>query len=259
MIWLGTLVLVSLSALLVFLGRGAIGSESVRRGVSVIWDVIAFWPRSVHPFVPPPYSQRAVADLRRRISWHLGTLRDPDVPLPDPPASRVVVAAHSQGSLIAVAALLWLTPEERARVGLVTFGSQLRQQFVRAFPAHVDISVLAWLWSRYDGRWRNLYRDTDAIAGPVLSWDHSAERHGQQPQSRRINGWDHAYDDEIDEASGRRCCGPDWRLLDPTPSDIAQMTSAVATLRGHGDYPADPDWARVVAEVLPPLGVFPRV
>jgi len=259
MIWLGTLVLVSLSALLVFLGRGAIGSESVRRGVSVIWDVIAFWPRSVHPFVPPPYSQRAVADLRRRISWHLGTLRDPDVPLPDPPASRVVVAAHSQGSLIAVAALLWLTPEERARVGLVTFGSQLSQQFVRAFPAHVDISVLAWLWSRYDGRWRNLYRDTDAIAGPVLSWDHSAERHGQQPQSRRINGWDHAYDDEIDEASGRRCCGPDWRLLDPTPSDIAQMTSAVTTLRGHGDYPADPDWATVVAEVLPPLGVSPRV
>ncbi len=65
--------------------------------------------------------------------------------------------------------------------------------------------------------------------------------------------------DEIDEASGRRCCGPDWRLLDPTPSDIAQMTSAVATLRGHGDYPADPDWARVVTEVLPPLGVSPRV
>lgn len=253
MIWLGTLVLVSLSALLVTLGRGAIGSESVRRGVSVIWDVIAFWPRSVHPFVPPPYSQRAVADLRRRISWHLGTLRDPDVPLPDPPASRVVVAAHSQGSLIAVAALLWLTPEERARVGLVTFGSQLRQQFVRAFPAHVDVAVLGWLWSRYGGRWRNLYRDTDAIAGPVLSWDHSAERRGQRPQSRRIDGWDHAYDDEIDQASGRRSCGPDWRLLDPAPSDIAQMTSAVAVLRGHGDYPADPDWPEVVAEVLPPL------
>lgn len=259
MIWLGTLVLVSLSALLVFLGRGAIGSESIRRGVSVVWDVIAFWPRSAHPFVPPPYSQRAVADLRRRISWHLGTLRDPDVPLPDPPASRVVVAAHSQGSLIAVAALLWLTPEERARVGLVTFGSQLRQQFVRAFPAHVDVAVLGWLWSRYGGRWRNLYRDTDAIAGPVLSWGHSAERHGQRPQSRRIDGWDQAYDDVLDEVTGRRCCGPDWRLLDPTPSDIAQMTSAVATLRGHGDYPTDPDWPKVVAEVLPPVAVAPRV
>ncbi len=251
MIWLGTSVLVALSALLVFLGRGAIGSESVRRGVSVVWDVIAFWPRSAHPFVPPPYSQRAVADLRRRISWHLGTLRDPEVPLPNPPASRVVVAAHSQGSLIAVAALLWLTPEERARVGFVTFGSQLRQQFVRAFPAHVDVPVLGWLWSRYDGRWRNLYRDTDAIAGPVLSWDHSAQRQGQRPQSRRIDGWDRCYDDVIDEASGRRCCGPDWRLLDPTPSDIAHMTSAVVTLRGHGDYPADPDWPKSVAAVLP--------
>jgi len=39
---------------------------------------------------------------------------------PDP-ASRVVVAGHSQGSLIAVAALLWLTPQRRTKVGLVTF------------------------------------------------------------------------------------------------------------------------------------------
>ncbi len=251
MLWLGTTFLVSLAAGLVFLGRGAIGSESVRRGVSVVWDVIAFWPRSAHPFVPPPYSQRAVADLRRRISWHLGSLGDPDVPVPQRPASRVVVAAHSQGSLIAVAALLWLTPEERARVGFVTFGSQLRQQFVRAFPAHVDGFVLGWLWSRYGSRWRNLYRDTDAIAGPVLSWDHTKELPGLRPQSRRIDGWDRLRDDPVDEESGRRDCGPDWRLLDPTPSDIAQMTSAVATLRGHGDYPADPDWPKVLAEVLP--------
>jgi len=199
-----------------------------------------------------------VADLRRRISWHLGTLQDPDVPLPNPPASRVVVAAHSQGSLIAVAALLWLTPQERTKVGLVTFGSQLRQQFVRAFPAHVDVSVLGWLWSRYGGRWRNLYRDTDAIAGPVLSWDHVVERQGQRPQSRRIDGWDRLYDDVIDEEPGRRDCGPDWRPLDPTPSDVAQMTSAVAVLRGHGDYPTDPDWPEAVAAVLPPLAAAPR-
>ncbi len=251
MIWLGTSVLVALAALLVVLGRGAIGSEGVRRTTSLIWDIVAFWPRSAHPFVPPPYAQRVVADLRRRISWHLGTLADPEVPPPARPASRVVVAAHSQGSLIAVAALLWLTPEERSRVGFVTFGSQLRQQFVRAFPAHVDVAVLGWLWSRYGGRWRNLYRDTDPVAGPVLSWDHSTELHGQRPQSRRIDGWDRCYDDAVDDDSGRRDCGPDWRLLDPTPSDIAQMTSAVATLRGHGDYPADPDWPKVLAEVLP--------
>jgi len=106
---------------------------------------------------------------------------------------------------------------------LVTFGSQLRQQFVRAFPAHVDVSVLGWLWSRYGGRWRNLYRDTDAIAGPVLSWDHVAERQGQRPQSRRIDGWDRLYDDVIGEETGRRDCGPDWRPLDPTPSDVAQI------------------------------------
>ncbi|MDQ3715358.1 MAG: hypothetical protein M3381_04900, partial [Actinomycetota bacterium] len=70
---IGTVVLIGLAVGLVFLGRGAIRQESLRRGVNVAWDVMAFWPRAVHPFVPPPYSQRAVADLHDRICWHLGT------------------------------------------------------------------------------------------------------------------------------------------------------------------------------------------
>lgn len=261
-VWLGTTTLSALSVALIVLGRGAVRAEKSRRGVNVVWDVVAFWPRAVHPFVPPPYSQHVVAGLRRRISWHLGTLDDPQAAPPAVPATRVVVAAHSQGSLITAAALLWLTPAERQRVGVVTFGSQLQQQFARAFPAAVDTTLLHWVWNNYEHRWRNLYRDTDPIAGPVLSWAHKSVTEPGRPISDNIANPDNRAGpapvlDLIVGDWGRRECGPDWRLLDPTRADVALMGGPMAVIRGHGDYPADPDWAAAVAAVLPPLPTIP--
>lgn len=253
-ITLGSLVLIGLAVGLVFLGRGAIRQEAARRGVNVAWDVIAFWPRSVHPFVPPPYSQRAVADLRSRISWHLGTpapILDGSADPPERPATHVVVAAHSQGSLIALAALLWLPVEERSRVGLVTFGSQLKVQFPRAFPAYVNFAVLEWLYEKFDDRWISLYRDTDAIAGPVLSWGHTPDRLDGTPGSYRIVARDQRYVDDIDVRTGRRSCGPEWRLLDPTPYDLALHEGAIAKILGHSNYPDDPDYPLALRAVFP--------
>lgn len=249
LIAVGTVVLIGLAAGLVLLGRGAIRKESLRRGVNVGWDVMAFWPRAVHPFVPPPYSQRAVADLRSRISWHLAGQPGPTVPRS--PASSVVIAAHSQGSLIAVAALLWLPPEERSRVGLLTFGSQLKVQFPRGFPAYVNFDVLRWLFDKYEGRWVNMYRDTDAIAGPVLSWNHNAVTGGGTPQSKRIDAYDSRRDDVIDFETGARICGNEWRVLDPTPYDPDLQEGAVARIAAHGAYWRDPDWPNAVASVRP--------
>jgi len=253
-ITIGTVVLIGLAAGLLFLGRGAIRQESLRRGVNIGWDVLAFWPRAVHPFVPPPYSQRAVADLRARISWHLGD-REPNsyaqTTPPEPEADHVVIAAHSQGSLIALAAVLWLPPDQRARVGLVTFGSQLKVQFPRAFPAYVNFSVLTWLYAELGQRWVNLYRDTDAIAGPVLSWGHSPDRLTATEQSYRIDQWDRRYEDVIDPITGRRVCGPEWRLLDPPPFDPKLQQGPVARIRAHSHYPDDPDWPNAVRAVFP--------
>ncbi len=253
LIALGTIVLIGLAAGLALLGRGALRNESLRRGVNIGWDVIAFWPRAVHPFVPPPYSQRAVADLRSRISWHLAG--DPNPRAPRVPATDVVIAAHSQGSLIAVAALLWLPPAERSRVGLLTFGSQLKVQFPRAFPAYVDFGVLTWLFEMYGGRWVNMYRDTDAIAGPVLSWHHNAVTGRGRAQSMRIDtvgGFDDWQEDIIDPVTGARICGSEWRVLDPSPSDPDFHDRAVAGISAHGRYWRDPDWPNALADVRHP-------
>jgi hypothetical protein len=253
---------------LVSVGRGAIKAQSKRRAANVFWDVIAFWPHSVHPFAPPAYSQAAVLHFRDRIRFHLyGQKAKGDQKPGDEPTTTVVVAAHSQGSLIAIAALMWLTPEEREHVGFVTFGSQLQLMFSRAFPDYVNYGVLKDLLDddSLDRRWVNLYRETDPIAGPVLSW-----RRGRPAAVADMTScgftWNGApaqtepTPDLVLDGSGRRVCGPhavldrgcDWRLLDPAPArnlDTAAETSAVAATRGHSQFFADPEWDTAVDAV----------
>ena len=241
---LGTLTLSTLATVLLFLGRTALQGESARRGTNVLWDVIAFWPRSAHPFVPATYSQRAVLDIEARVRWHLDPLGGG--------AGRVVVCAHSQGSLLAFGALLRIAAEPRGdallpRIGLLTFGSQLQVMFARGFPAYVNLAAITQLFAQLDGRWRNLYRDTDPLAGPVLSWFH-----------RSAPTW-------IDGAGvprrtgSREEFGPDWRLLDPplirtstrpvSTSGPPLQTHVLLPVRGHGDYWRDEAWTAAVDAV----------
>lgn len=103
--------------------------------MNVVWDVIAFWPRATHPFVPATYAQRAVVDIEDRVRSHCRQRRE------------VVLCAHSQRSLLAFAALLRIAaqpangPGQQAggevlrQVGLLTFGSQLQVLFSRGFSS----------------------------------------------------------------------------------------------------------------------------
>src|SRR6185437_6926664 len=92
-------------------------SDLSRRTLNIVWDVICFWPRSVHPLTPAAYSKFVVAELREWVSKELEQDEH----------RRVAVAAHSQGSLISFAMLQWLSADELDRVGFLSFGSQLRQ------------------------------------------------------------------------------------------------------------------------------------
>lgn len=250
-IGIGQVTLLGFGGGAVLLARGALRSEGARRGLNVVWDVVAFWPRSTHPFVPPPYAQEVVPALVRRICWHLGVpdpLEDAGPrpaaagetdPLNPDPAAEVVVAAHSQGSLISLVALLWLPPEIRSRVRWLTFGSQLRQQFARGFPHYVSAELLREVAGAF--RWLSLYRDTDPVAGPVTSWDHTPDG-ARPPSSRRLDDPGERRPDRIDPDTGRRVCGAEWRLLDPVPGDLALQTRAVTGIGGHSGYWTDPDW-----------------
>ncbi|MEV4571223.1 hypothetical protein AB0K12_46380 [Nonomuraea sp. NPDC049419] len=133
--------------------------ERNRRLIGVLWDVATFWPRHCHPLAPPSYAERAVPELQRRLWW----LHDNGgVPL---------LAAHSQGSVIAAAALAQPCSRPRDdRVTLVTFGSPLRTLYAWGFPAYFNDELfrrLAHGPGIQVARWRNFWCDTDYIGGPV--------------------------------------------------------------------------------------------
>lgn len=130
-------------------------ARAAHRTVGVLWDIGAFWPRAAHPLAPPCYAERAVPDLAWRITtWVRST------------GGHLVVSAHAQGSVLAAAAVWQLGPPVRARVALQTYGSPLERLYGRWFPAHFGPSALSALHRDIEG-WRNLYRLTDALGGPV--------------------------------------------------------------------------------------------
>lgn len=227
----GTLTLTGLATGLILLARTALFGASARRGINVVWDVIAFWPRAVHPFVPSAYSARAVADLEDRIRYQLR----------DAGAARLAVCGHSQGSLLTFAALVRLSASEADhpllhRIAYLTFGSQLQVMFARGFPAYVNRAAITALHADLRGSWRNLYRDTDPLAGPVLSW------------RRGTPGWI----GDLGRASrpGREEFGPDWLLADPPPpGDRSLQEGCLLSLRGHGEYWLDPAWYDALTEM----------
>jgi hypothetical protein len=145
-------------ALIVLLQRGWRDPRH-RRVIGVLWDVSTFWPRHSHPLAPPSYAERAVPELQRRLWW----LHD-NGGLP-------LLAAHSQGSIIAVAALAQpCSRPEPDQVALVTFGSPLRTLYAWGFPAYFNDTLFDRLahgpgikvW-----RWRNFHYRTDYIGGAV--------------------------------------------------------------------------------------------
>jgi hypothetical protein len=134
-----------------------------RRRIGVLWDILTFWPRAYHPLAPPSYAERAVPELQRRL-WRIHDH-----------GGRVVLVAHSQGSVLAAAALL--QPASRPpgdAVALVTFGAPLRTLYGWAFPAYFGDEVLRRLVpARSTGTavcaWRNFYYRTDYIGADVLA------------------------------------------------------------------------------------------
>jgi pimeloyl-ACP methyl ester carboxylesterase len=149
---------VSLAAGLVLLAVQAFRDRQLRRVVAVLWDVITFWPRANHPLTPPCYAERTVPELLDRLRA-LTASGD----------TRVVLVSHSQGSVIAAAALLSDDGTTAHRVALMTFGSPLRRLYARNFPSYFGTGVLPRLRQRLGQdrpRWVNLWARTD----PIGSW-----------------------------------------------------------------------------------------
>jgi hypothetical protein len=145
----------------------SVRQRSLRQGVGILWDVLTFWPRRFHPLAVRPYTERAVPEFRARIEY---LLEEHD---------GLVISAHSQGTVIAAAALQPLRPLDAGsdarpldRVALLTYGSPLTTLYGQVFPAYFGQTALDGLRGALEtgaGGWHNLYRRTDPIGGPVIA------------------------------------------------------------------------------------------
>ncbi|MEV5974111.1 hypothetical protein [Streptomyces sp. NPDC051921] len=190
-------------------GRRAYRDASARRTIGILWDVGTFWPRAAHPFAPPCYAERAVPDLTWRMSsWIRQT------------GGRLVISGHSQGSVLAAAAVWQLPPAARGRVALLTYGSPLERLYGRWFPAYFGPEPLRGL-HRTVHCWSNLHRATDPIGGPVR-----VPAEGDRPAVDRPE------------------------LLDPVAYGRTRAHPLPEPILGHSDYQADPAFADARAALL---------
>jgi pimeloyl-ACP methyl ester carboxylesterase len=164
---------------LVLLVIQAYRSRQVRRVVAILWDIVTFWPRANHPLTPPSYGKRTVWDLRLRMAdlcSASGELDDDQSPI------RVVLVAHSQGTIIAAATLMQAR-ESTEQYPLLTFGSPLRRLYARNFPAYFGHDAMTALKDRRPDpkpRWINLWSLTDPIGGRVFESEFLYVRDGEK-------------------------------------------------------------------------------
>lgn len=135
------------------------------RPLGLLWDLVAWLPRAGHPFGPACYSERVVPELANRmLQWLTDQKKvdDPAVLDQVQPARRILLATHSLGAVLGIAALYHLAAivqhrefeaaannidakaakeatnikvrELLSRIRLLTFGVQLRPYFGRFFP-----------------------------------------------------------------------------------------------------------------------------
>lgn len=208
-----------------YLLRRSAQSTTGRRRLGVAWDVLLIWPRRFHPLAITPYAEVATREIKERVAHHLDTSE-----------GNVLVAAHSQGSVLSSIALWRLDTDHRERVHFVTYGSPLNGLYALAFPRYFNHAEVQRLACQLRS-WTNYWRSTDPIGGPVFS-------------PRPFEGYWVPED----------LVGADNRLPDPAVDDPAHdLASPLAPLErnrpafldlaGHSYYLAEPALKRRVADL----------
>jgi hypothetical protein len=224
-------VVVAIPIVAVGLIRSSLSDRGRRREVGRLWDVLTFWPRVTHPFAPPCYGEALVPMLEDRVRLLLGATGD-EVNLDDPPSSasspstsppaspssspssvpveplqrnlgyRVILAGHSQGSVVALAVAARLEAEEgpaaMRRVALVSYGSPIAILYERYFRAtarrRATACCAAPTWSA-TRRWRLWKLGNTPSTTATRTCAHTSDR-WSSPVARRRTSSSTACDEE---------------------------------------------------------------
>ncbi|WP_167737998.1 hypothetical protein [Cryobacterium sp. MDB2-10] len=200
------------------------------RPLAIVWDLACFLPRAGHPLGAPCYTERAVPEVCRRVLWWLDG-REEGTP---PRQREVVLAAHSMGAVVAVAALFSLAAHpdwsaRRDRVTLLSFGVQVRPYFGRFFPEILGPDVLGTLPCLRPRLWSTDPWLADALATPPVP--EAASPAAALPVRRWISLWRATDPLGFPAWSNRAPGNPIDRFADEI--DTSGYTGAVGT---HGEY-----------------------
>lgn len=143
-LWLSGLAVPALGVLAATLVASALAGGvggGPSRPWGLLWDLLCVLPRSAHPFGPPSYAERVVPEVRSRVdAWLAGAdIVDDAERERVAPTRRVVLSAHSMGAVLAAAVVLIRAGNPvpdlaDGRLGLLTYGVQIRPFFGRFFP-----------------------------------------------------------------------------------------------------------------------------
>jgi hypothetical protein len=210
-VWIISLLVIGL----MILGYRSYRSADTRRLVAALWDLGDFWPRTVHPFAPPCYTARAVPELAKRVSALAAE-------------GPVVISGHSHGSVLAAATILQLSPAALRNVALITHGSPLRRIYARLYPTYLGEQTLCEVAERLNGRWRNLWRETDPVAGPIFGRTSTGQQLCSAPGTGSV----------------------DVRLRDPRSVTIDPADTVPPPVERHWPYHRQPAYQTAVRELI---------
>jgi hypothetical protein len=206
--------------------RSGLRNDATRRKIGMVWDVASFFPRVFHPLAPPAYAARAVPEIQARIRQLVDE------------GGRVVLAGHSQGSVIAAATLASLPADVAKSTALVTYGSPLGKFFRSYFPMAVPDQMISRLAAKVGKPtetlcWINFFRMTDPIAARAFRDD----------ELGRLQF--HAGLTAVLQESRRNAVGGDVELDDPWEWELVP-NRPLPRLRVHSAYETDPIWTGCV-------------
>lgn len=133
---------------------------------------------------------------------------------------RVLVSAHSQGSVIAFAALTSLGKQKLTSVALVTYGCPITTLYGALFPAYFGDTQIRGLRGKLLGGaemgWWNFWRKTDPIGGPVFAATAAGD----------------AQDVKVDDPATQ----PLSADIPSTPSELEDARPAWLEVAGHSHF-----------------------
>lgn len=227
------------------------------RPIALLWDIICFLPRAGHPFAPPCYAERVVPELNERVRDWLSTAAENGEA--GNAERRVVLSAHSLGAVLAASSIFALHSTGTAplsRVGLITYGTQLRPYFGRLFPELLGPAVLGTQPSGApallaDDPWTAQQRVDAAARLPGVPTDPDASLRTLLTAEGEEPAWQNLW--RPTDYLGFPACSYADNPIDRRVAETGATPSGITVLK-HAGYPESEQYAESFAEVLRRLG-----